>query len=343
VSTHLRFRLAARFFSAAILLGSAALHAQSLEGQRSGDSVVTQVRRSGDAGGPIVNFDGSVKEVAGLLPHPYHVEARHSKPSCLNTAKCGDLFYSFDGFNMRTSAGTTWQANLMSDTATPPTNVQCNYIALTNTAITPAEADTALSGEIVANGLSRAQATYTNNSTTLSVPSAPTVTVEGSTGSTSLWYWVFACNQGICTTISSSGTTTTSQATASLSSILYNQISWTPVTGASSYITLRTTSSSAPTGTNTNEVGNTAFCTAATCYQNDTGVALVSYIIPSSNLTNFGTYTLVHTWTATGAQSAQAFGVLTAASSGTMCFEGTFTSVSLNTNDTVQLTETVNF
>lgn len=36
-----------------------------------------------------------------------------------------------------------------------------NYIALTNTAITPAAGDTALSGEIAANGLSRAQGTVT--------------------------------------------------------------------------------------------------------------------------------------------------------------------------------------
>ncbi len=36
-----------------------------------------------------------------------------------------------------------------------------NYIALTNTAVTPAAGDTTLSGEIVANGLSRAQGTVT--------------------------------------------------------------------------------------------------------------------------------------------------------------------------------------
>jgi hypothetical protein len=36
-----------------------------------------------------------------------------------------------------------------------------NYIALTNSAITPAHGDTTLAGEIVANGLSRAQGTVT--------------------------------------------------------------------------------------------------------------------------------------------------------------------------------------
>jgi hypothetical protein len=46
-----------------------------------------------------------------------------------------------------------------------------NFIGLTNTAITPAAGDTTLSGEIVANGLSRAQGTYahTNGTNTTTV------------------------------------------------------------------------------------------------------------------------------------------------------------------------------
>lgn len=308
------------------------------------DSVSTQVRQAG-ADGPLMTFGEFAAEMAnhGYLAHPYHMSARHPKEGCDDTAVCGDEFYSYDGFNMRTSAGTTWQANLMSDTSSPPVNAQCNYIALTNTAVTPAEADTSLSGEIVANGLSRAQSTYTNNSTTLTVPSAPTVTPIGTAASTVLYYWIAACNQGICTTPSSAGVTSTSQPTASLTTTLYNQISWTPIPGAATYQVYRTTVNSAPTGTATVLVGNFPACTAATCIQNDTGTALVSVVLPGSNLTNYGTYTLVHTWTATASQSAQAFGVLTAVSSGTMCFEGVFTPVSLNTNDTFALTETVNF
>lgn len=46
-----------------------------------------------------------------------------------------------------------------------------NYIALTNTAITPATGDTSLSGEIVANGLARAQGVvaHTTGTTTTTV------------------------------------------------------------------------------------------------------------------------------------------------------------------------------
>jgi hypothetical protein len=41
-----------------------------------------------------------------------------------------------------------------------------NYIALTNTAVTPAAGDTTLSGEIVANGLSRTQGVYAHTTGT---------------------------------------------------------------------------------------------------------------------------------------------------------------------------------
>lgn len=47
-----------------------------------------------------------------------------------------------------------------------PSSSGTNWIALTNTAITPAAGDTTLSGEIVANGLSRAQGTYAHTAGT---------------------------------------------------------------------------------------------------------------------------------------------------------------------------------
>lgn len=53
------------------------------------------------------------------------------------------------------------------------------------------------------------------------------------------------------------------------------------------------------------------------------------------------TYTLVKTFTATGAQSAQAAAVFNASSSGSMCFENTFTSVTLANGDTLTVTWTI--
>lgn len=283
-----------------------------------------------------------VERIAGS-PHPYHVIARHPKAGCLVTAECGEIFYQYQGENLRTSAGTTWQSQLMGDTSTPTVNAQAYYIGLTNTAVVPAEADTTLSGEIAINGLSRAASTYTDTSTTLAVPAAPVASVVGTTGAVSYWYWVAACNQGICTTPSLASNNITT-ANATLSTTNYNSIAFTGQNGAAAYQIYRTTSSAAPSGTVTDLVGGLASCTSAlACTALDISNTLTSVAIPASNLTNFGKYTLVHTWTATAAQSAQAFGVFTAVSSGTMTFEGTFTPVALNTNDTFQLTETVYF
>lgn len=54
-------------------------------------------------------------------------------------------------------------------------------------------------------------------------------------------------------------------------------------------------------------------------------------------------YSIAHTWTAAAAQAAQKAGMLNAASTGTLCFENTFTAVSLQANDTLTLTWTVNY
>jgi len=51
-----------------------------------------------------------------------------------------------------------------------------NYIALTNTAVTPAAGDTTLSGEIVANGLARAQGTVSHTGSTNTTTVANTFT-----------------------------------------------------------------------------------------------------------------------------------------------------------------------
>lgn len=272
--------------------------------------------------------------------HPFTVVARHPKAGCDNTAECGEIFYTHKGHNLRTSAGTTWQYNQMAGT----TAAVGTYMALTNTAITPAFADTTLSGEIAVNGLERGLAdTVTNGSTTLAVPAAATATVVGTTGSTSYYYWVAACNQGICTTPSAASNNVTT-ANATLSTTNYVSVAFTAVAGASTYQVYRTTTSAAPT-TGSVLVGGQPACTAAgNCVVLDTSNTLSAVTIPGSNLTNYGKYVLVKTWTcSTASQSAQAFGIFNASSNGTMIFEGTFTQVNLNVGDTFQLTWTAYF
>lgn len=287
----------------------------------------------------------------GSLPHVYHLVQRRPRPGCDRTEVCGTVISDQWTHNLRTSAGTTWQSELMGKTTTPTTNLQCNYLGLTNTAVTPAEADTTLSGEISTNGLGRAQAAYADASGALTVPAAPTLAVTGGGGGTAQFYFVVATNQGVDTTPSVASSSATPNAT--LDSTHYITASWTPVNGAAGYKVIRSNSSSAPSGSlaggaNQSSTGlvssqTAAACTSTTCTLVDSSNTLTAYTVPASNLTNFGKYTLIKTWTATGAQSAQAFGAFTAVSSGVMCFEGTFAQVSLNINDTFQLTESVYF
>ena len=62
-----------------------------------------------------------------------------------------------------------------------------------------------------------------------------------------------------------------------------------------------------------------------------------------AHTSNATSYTLSYTFTATGSQSAQNAGMLNASSSGTLCFENTFSQVSMNSGDTLAVTWTVNF
>jgi len=132
----------------------------------------------------------------------------------------GQVFYRSSLPDLETNAGLDFQADVMGTTGTQV--AACNYLALTDTAISPAATDTTLSGEITTNGLARIIGTYAHT------------------------------------------------------------------TGAD-------------------------------------------------------TYSIAHTWTATAAQSAQGAGMFNASSAGTMCFENTFTSVSLSTNDTLTLTWTITY
>jgi len=63
---------------------------------------------------------------------------------------------------MRVAAGRDFQGNVMGATASTGTGIYAaaNFIALTESAVAPADADTALAGELTAGGLARAQAAY---------------------------------------------------------------------------------------------------------------------------------------------------------------------------------------
>lgn len=107
----------------------------------------------------------------------------------------------------------------------------------------------------------------------LATPSAPTVTPQGTAGSTTYTYYVYAVDSiGNRTLASPGGSTTTGNAT--LSSTNYNKITWTAVPGALSYDICKgqPAGSSLATGV-----------TATTI--NDTGQATTAYTAPSRNTT----------------------------------------------------------
>ena len=119
----------------------------------------TQERRTGS---PL----RGLHEGGADLPHWVHVVARHPD---------GTVFLDVTGHNLRTNAGINWQYGQMAG----GTAAVCTYIALTNTAITPNATDTSLSGEITANGLSRALGTVTHTSNATSYTLANTFTATG--------------------------------------------------------------------------------------------------------------------------------------------------------------------
>jgi hypothetical protein len=89
----------------------------------------------------------------------------------------GTEFYHHEDHNIITTVGKDFISAQLGSTSAAANGA--NWIALTNTAITPAAGDTALSGEITANGLSRAQGTYahTNGQSTFTV--SKTFTASG--------------------------------------------------------------------------------------------------------------------------------------------------------------------
>jgi hypothetical protein len=106
-----------------------------------------------------------------LGPHGYVV---------VSVLRNGLEVYHHEDHNLITTAGKDFIAAQIGSTS-PGTN-GANYIALTNTAVTPAAGDTTLSGEIALNGLSRAAGTYahTAGASTFTVSKTFTATASQS-------------------------------------------------------------------------------------------------------------------------------------------------------------------
>lgn len=106
-----------------------------------------------------------------------------------------------------------------------------------------------------------------------------------------------------------------------------------------------------PAGANYLALSNDGTAPAASdCAGGSTTCTLTSEIVANgcsraqatyAHTSSTSTYTLTHTWTATGAQTVQKAGIFNAASSGTMAFEAQFSSVTLANTDTLTITWTI--
>ncbi len=106
----------------------------------------------------------------------------------------------------------------------------------------------------------------------LSNPSAPTVTPQGTTGATAYSYKVVALHRQGQTAASSAGSTTTGNAT--LSSSDFNRITWTAVTNATAYRVYRTVG-----GATTGQIG----IVGAVTQFDDTGLTADATTAPTVN------------------------------------------------------------
>lgn len=106
----------------------------------------------------------------GMSPHGYVT---------VTVTRDGQEIYHNEQHNLITSAGKDFISTQIGNNATGSNGA--NYIALTNTAITPAAGDTTLSGEIATNGLTRAQGAYAHTNGQNSYTVSKTFTATGST------------------------------------------------------------------------------------------------------------------------------------------------------------------
>lgn len=109
----------------------------------------------------------------------------------------------------------------------------------------------------------------------LATPGAPTVTATGTTGATTWTYKIVAyASDGSRTPVGAGGSATDGNATLDVTN--YNALTWTAVTGASSYYVYRTAAGGAP-----NTTGYLA--TVTTNAYNDVGDAADSTTAPTSS------------------------------------------------------------
>ena len=150
---------------------------QAHEHSKAADQVSVQVARH-DQPSDAVHYSAIVEKVARHCKDYVRADGSVDQEAC--AADPSTVFYDTTSHNLLTNAGKDKiAAQLSSAGAAASATAVCKWIALTNTAITPAAGDTTLSGEITLNGLGRAAAgtlTHTNGTSTFVIANTFTAT-----------------------------------------------------------------------------------------------------------------------------------------------------------------------
>lgn len=138
---------------------------------------VTAIVMHGNHASESINMHNTVEKVARHCANYVHAGVVDAKACAADSTT---VFYREITPNLLTNAGKDKIAAQLSSAGTAASaTAVCKWIALTNTAITPAVGDTTLSGEIATNGLSRAAAatlTHTNGTSTFVIANVFTAT-----------------------------------------------------------------------------------------------------------------------------------------------------------------------
>ena len=246
-----------------------------------------------------------VVERADRVPNMVHIVARH---------KDGTVLYDQWVHNLRTNAGINWQQGQMASSSTASVLGSGTYSS--GGTITGSSGQTCTLTAFNGSGAGATATVALTGTNTIASGTALTVTAAGA-GFTSA-----------PTSATLGSGTATCSGTATISTTLAP-----PATlAACEYIALSNS-------------GATPAVTDTSLASEITSNGLSRALGTVAHTTNATSYTVSYTFTATGSQSAQNAGLFNASTAGygTMCFENTFSQVSMNSGDTLAVTWTINF
>lgn len=208
----------------------------------------------------------------------------YGQSPALTTVK--DTVYASDGTLASGTVVITWQGFVSADTravfggnkTVPLTNGELAVALVPNAGATPSGTSYRVR-YYQQGGLYFEETWVVPASSPLTSPGPPTVTPQGTTGSTTYCYWISATNSEGETLLGTAQCI--SNGNGNLDGTNYNQVTWAAVSGATGYRVYRTASQSEPSGSGDYLVASTATTTI-----NDQSNTLAAATIPVLNTTD---------------------------------------------------------